>query len=104
MDIWKVSSDCKNENEKLKLGRYVAEDFKSEPAEISVVPETCLLQGVVPNYVFVEMNHAVNVRQNIIVKDAKYSEIGNNGIWRLCEQMISHGGDSITSKSVGGLQ
>ena len=85
-----VISECRNNDEQLKLGMYTTVHFRSVPQQILQIPETSLLQGIDGSYVYVQVSPKIFVKKSV---EVEHTSCG--------KAMISHGllaGEKIISE------
>lgn len=88
----RVISECRNDNELLKLGMYTTIHFRSAPQQAMQIPETSLLQGIDGNFVYVQTAPLTFVKRHVEVENTSDGKaIICKGLQR-GEKIISEGG------------
>lgn len=65
----RIISECRNDNEQLKLGMYATVYFRSVPKRVLQVAETSLLQCIDGSYVYVQSAPDIFVRRRVEVEN-----------------------------------
>lgn len=88
----RVISECRNEDERLKLGMYATVHFRGIPQEMVQVPETSLLQGIDGSFVYVQAAPDVFVRRRVEVETTSGGKAVIGKGLQAGERIISEGG------------